>query len=323
MQKVLMIQGAKRIMDVCAKVKEEEKVLIVTDYLKTDIAETLAIAANERGAEVAVMIMKARDMDGAEPPSHVAAAMKNADVIFTPLSRSITHSNAVKEAIESGTRGIMLSAFVQDQLISGGVYGDFEKIEPFCIKVAKLLEEAKIAHLINEAGTDIKMDLTNRVGNHHTGLAHNKGDFTTVPNIEASISPVEGSAEGTIVADASIPYYDIGVLETPVKYMVEKGKIIEITGGRQAKDIAKIMADVNNDAVYNIAQLAFGLNPECKMRGVMLDDEGVLGTAHIGIGTSTLLGGEIKAPGHYDAIMWEPTLYLDDKKVLDKGEWLV
>jgi len=167
------------------------------------------------------------------------------------------------------------------------------------------------------------MDLTNRLGNHHTGLAHDKGDFTTVPNIESSISPVEGGAEGTIVADASIPYYDIGVLDEPVKYKVKEGRITEITGGRQAERISKIMAEVNNDNVYNIAQLAFGLNPECTMKGVMLDDEGVLGTAHIGIGTSTLLGGEIKAPGHYDAIMWAPTLYLDDKKVLDKGEWLI
>ena len=323
MKKVLMIKGAQRIMDVCAKVKKDEKVLIVTDYQKTEIAETLAIAANERGAETVVTIMTSREIDGSEPPSHVAAAMKNADVIFTPLSRSITHSNAVKEAIESGVRGIMLSAFVPEQLIQGGVYGDFEKIEPFCIKVAKLLETANTAHLITDNGTDIKMNLTNRLGNHHTGLAHNKGDFTTVPNIEASISPVEGSAEGVIVADASIPYYDIGVLESPVKYKVKEGKIIEITGGRQAESISKIMAGVNNEAVYNIAQLAFGLNPECTMKGVMLDDEGVLGTAHIGIGTSTLLGGEIKAPGHYDAIMWAPTLYLDDEKVLDKGVWLI
>src|SRR5699024_9410226 len=250
-----------------------------------------------------------------EPPEHVAAAMRSADVIFTPLTHSITHSNATKEAIESGARGIMLSAFIPDQLIEGGINGDFEKVEPLCTKVAKLLTNANSAHLTTPQGTNITMNLNNRPGNAHTGLAHSPGDFTTVPNIESSISPIEGSAKGVIVADASIPYYNIGVLQEPVYYEVSNGKITNITGGKQAKQIASIMENVKNEAVYNIAQLAFGLNPECKMRGVMLDDEGVYGTAHIGIGTSTLLGGKIKAPGHYDALMWKPTLLLDGKTV--------
>lgn len=323
MEQVLMMKGANRLMDVCARVREGEKVLIVTDYPKVPIAEVIASAVHERGADAVVTIMTPRELDGAEPPAHVAAAMKAADVIFTPLTHSITHSNATKEAIEAGARGIMLSAFIPDQLISGGINGDFEGIEPLCKKVADLLANADTAHLTTPAGTDITMSLAGRPGNAHTGLAHNPGDFTTVPNIESSISPVEGSAEGIIVADASIPYYNVGVLREPVRYEVTNGRIEKITGGAQAEQISDVMKNCNNDAVYNIAQLAFGLNPECKMKGVMLDDEGVYGTAHIGIGTSTLLGGEIKAPGHYDAIMWRPTLRLDDKVVLEDGEWNV
>jgi hypothetical protein len=40
------------------------------------------------------------------------------------------------------------------------------------------------------------------------------------------------------------------------------------------------------------------------MSGLTLDDEGVYGTAHIGIGTSIVLGGEIMASMHFDAVMW-------------------
>lgn len=323
MEQVLMMQGAGRLMDVCARVREGEKVLIVTDFPKVSIAEVIAAAAKERGADVVVTVMTPRELDGAEPPEHVAAAMKAADVIFTPLTHSITHSNATKEAIEAGARGIMLSAFIPEQLISGGIDGDFEGIEPLCRKVADLLAEANVAHLTTPGGTDITMSLKDRPGNAHTGLAHKPGDFTTVPNIESSVSPVEGSAEGVIVADASIPYYNIGILSEPVRYEVTDGRIVNITGGTQARQIADLMESVNHDAVYNIAQLAFGLNPKCKMQGVMLEDEGVYGTAHIGIGTSTLLGGEIKAPGHYDALMWRPTLTLDNKVVLKDGEWNV
>jgi leucyl aminopeptidase (aminopeptidase T) len=59
------------------------------------------------------------------------------------------------------------------------------------------------------------------------------------------------------------------------------------------------------------------------MEGVMLHDEGVYGTAHIGIGTSVLLGGEVKTLTHFDALMWKPTLALDGKIVLENGKWLL
>jgi leucyl aminopeptidase (aminopeptidase T) len=59
------------------------------------------------------------------------------------------------------------------------------------------------------------------------------------------------------------------------------------------------------------------------MEGVMLHDEGVYGTAHIGIGTSVLLGGEVKTLTHFDALMWKPTLSLDGEIVLKNGRWLL
>ena len=51
----------------------------------------------------------------------------------------------------------------------------------------------------------------------------------------------------------------------------------------------------------------------------MLDDEGVLGSAHIGIGTNITLGGNIKAAIHYDLLLWRPTLQLDGQIVIDEG----
>ena len=148
-------------------------------------------------------------------------------------------------------------------------------------------------------------------------------DSGRIPNIEASTSPVEGKTEGVLVGDGSIPYYDIGVLKEPVTMTVKEGKVVDIKGGAQAKMIADMAAAQDDPNVYNIAQLAFGLNPLCKMSGIMLDDEGVYGTVHIGIGTSTLLGGKIKTKMHYDVLMWKPTLEMDGKVVLKDGEWLI
>ena len=72
-----------------------------------------------------------------------------------------------------------------------------------------------------------------------------------------------------------------------------------------------------------MGELGIGLNPNARLIGVMLEDEGVLGTIHIGIGTSLTLGGLVSAPMHYDLIMWEPTIVVDGKTVQKNKEVLV
>ena len=323
MRDILMFRGAQRILDICAVLQPREKVAILTDFLKVSIARALTSAAVAMEVEPVVLVMPPREVDGQEPPETVALALKKADLILTPVSKSVTHTNAIREAVAQGSRGIMLSAFVEDQLISGGIEADFDAQRPLCEKVAKLLKKAKVAKLTTPAGTNLVMDLSNRKGNAHPGIARKAGQMTSVPNIESRISPVEGKTEGILVGDGSIPYYEIGVLRESVYMTVREGKVVEIKGGEQAETIARIMATQEDPNVYNIAQLAFGLNPQCKMRGVMLDDEGVYGTSHIGMGTSTLLGIKIKTKMHFDVLMWNPTLELDSKVVLKDGKWLI
>ena len=146
-----------------------------------------------------------------------------------------------------------------------------------------------------------------------------KGEFSTLPTVEANVSPLEGTANGIIVADGSIPYVGIGVLEEPVTLKVKNGRIVEITGGRQAEMLKNDLAEKNDPNVYNIAEHGVGLNPKCHFCGFMLEDEGVYGSCHIGIGTSTNLGGTVKASCHYDVIMKNGTIKADGKILMENG----
>jgi 2,5-dihydroxypyridine 5,6-dioxygenase len=267
--------------------------------------------------------MPPRKLDGEEPPDGIAAAMQHADLVVSLVARSITHTKAVQTALQAGARAIMLTAFTESMLLRGGIDHDFRANRKFCFQVANLLSNARQAHLTSSGGTDLWMDISDRPGNPHSGVVLGPGEMTTVPNVESSVSPVEGSAEGVIVGDASVPYYDIGLLTDPIRMDVSAGKVIRISGGPQANLIEQMMAEPNDPNVYNIAQLSFGLNPMCRMQGIMLEDEGVYGTSHIGIGTSTLLGGNVRASMHFDIIMWRPTLELDGTVVLREGQWLI
>ena len=316
-----MAKGARILAEQCASIKAGETVLVVTDYLKVNIAEMIASAVRELDAEVIMAVIAPTPIDGAEPPRAVAEAMKAVDCVLMPVTKSLAHTDATRTAIqEAGARVISLTAFTEAQLMGGGLFADFRKEKPVCDRVARLLSEAKSVHVTTKAGMDLRFSIDGRQGNSHCCIVDSAG-FTAVPNIEANISPVEGTTEGVIVGDGSIPYYDIGVIEEPIVFAVEQGFVTEITGGRQADFIRRLLAAQNDRFVYNIAQFAVGLNPMCReLTGVMLNDEGVCGTIHIGIGTSSNLGGVTKAATHFDVIVRSPTVVFDDKIVLENGE---
>jgi leucyl aminopeptidase (aminopeptidase T) len=319
MKNILMGKGSKTLVDVCAAVKPRENVLIVTDYLMTSIAESVAAAAYQAGAEVVISTILPRSGHGQEPPPPVAEAMKKADVIFTPVTYSITHTRAVKEACEAGSRIIALTDYREHMLIKGGLDADFYETREMCLKFGRAFEESSTAVLTSTGGTRLTMHKEGRPGNALYCIVE-PGQMSPSPNVEANFSPIEGSAEGIIVADASIPYLDIGVLTEPVIATVEKGMITDIKGGHQAKILADDLKSRNDPQVYNVAELGVGLNPECIMQGIMLEDEGVYGSVHIGIGTNITLGGHVKAAIHYDLLMYGATIELDGNVVLEKGE---
>ncbi|MBW2147344.1 MAG: leucyl aminopeptidase [Deltaproteobacteria bacterium] len=320
MKKVLMFKGARTLVETCAQVKEGENVLIVTDTVKfdTDIAEALAAAATAVGAEAVISVMPARLSDGEEPPKSVAEAMKKSEVFFTPVDKSITHTLAVKEALSAGARAIMMSDYTEDLLISGGIEADFNALEPICDRVVELFTKAKKAELTTPGGTRVTMNIEGRKGRVLRGIIK-PGEFGAIPNIEAGTSPIEGTAEGVIIADASVPYLGIGVLSQPIRVTVKKGIITEIEGGEEARKLQEDLANRSDPNVYNIAEIAVGLNPKARFCGIMMEDEGVLGSAHIGFGTNIMHGGNIKTELHYDLIMRNATIKLDDSLIVENG----
>lgn len=316
MKEALMLKGARKILDMCVAVRPGEHVLVAADMNKESIGQVLTSLALERGAEATLAIMTPRKRAGQEPPRGIAAAMKNSDVVLLPVSYSVTHTYAVKEAAANGARLLVLTDFTEEMMISGGIEADFKELKPTCQGVASAFAAGKRVRVTTPAGTDLEMDITGRRGNALYCIVE-PGQFSTLPTVEANVSPVEGTTNGRIVADASVPYLGIGLLEQPIVVLVEGGFITSISGGRQADILRRDLEGHNDRNSFNIAELGVGLNPKCRMIGIMLEDEGVTGTAHIGIGTNITLGGNTKAPCHYDLIMWNPRIEVDGAPVID------
>jgi leucyl aminopeptidase (aminopeptidase T) len=315
--------GAARLVTVNGRVRPDENVVIVTDEKLHRFAKLVSEAASEIGASVVTCVMPERSQDGEEPPAPVAAAMAEADVIFSPVSVSITHTRAVRSALDRGARAILMTAYTDEVLTSAGLLEtDFEAQAALCKRLGTALRAGKMLRLTSPRGTDLTFSIADRRVNVLTNIP-DPGELAPVPDIEVNVVPLEGSAKGTLIVDASVPYLGIGVLDEPISCTVEDGFVTTMEGGVQAAVLRSALEKHNDRNCFNVAELGIGLNPNAKLTGRMLDDEGVLGTIHIGIGTSHTLGGYVVAPTHYDLLMWDPTIEIDGTVVQRGTEVLV
>ena len=315
-----MKRGATVLVGTCAGVRPGERVVIVTDEERLEIAEALRAEATAVADSTEIVVSPPRSIDNEEPNAVVSAAMAGADVIFLVVTHSLAHTRATRAAIAGGARVVSMSAFTPRQMREGGLFADFRSRKPLCDRLAGALTAAEVARVTNPAGTDLRFSLSGRAGNSHACIVDGPG-FTAVPNIEANTSPLEGTTQGRLVVDGSIPYYGVGIIRDPVTFDIVDGVVRAIEGGEQATFLRELLARQDDPAVYNIAQFAVGLNPLCTdFTGEMLNDEGVNGTIHIGIGTSANLGGHVQAKTHFDAVIRAPSVWLDGRTLLRDGE---
>jgi 2,5-dihydroxypyridine 5,6-dioxygenase len=311
------LPGARRLVDICAAIRPGEVVAIVSDTDRPEsIRQAVARAVLERGA-TPVVIVTPPVPSGAEPPGPVAAAMAAADVILAPTSGAIYHTKSLLAAAEGGARFLAMTAYTPEVLQRGGIFADFASHAPRVRRLTELLTDANEAHVTAPGGTDLRVRLDGRAAVPIFGTARNPGERTGCPDMESFIAPLETSAEGVVVVDASASI--VGVLDEPIEITLRGGRAVSIEGGGAARITSALDATGHPDA-HTLAELAFGLNPDGIIRGVIVEDEGVAGTGHIALGSNVFFGGTSTAPIHLDFVYCSPTLTLDGETVIADGE---
>ncbi len=312
------------LLKVCARAKNGENILVVTDTIQKHIASAFLDSAAEIGFDVCCIEMSPRSAHGENPPQTVAAAMKEADIIFGATKYSLYHSQARKNAVKNGARFINMADYSIEMLREGPLLIDFDAQREIVFTVAKVLTEGEWVKMTASGGTEIEFSIKGRRALAETGMSISPGETSSPPDIEAELAPVEGTANGRVVVDGSIPQPGLGVLNSPIELVVENGFITEIIGRTSEAQIFRdLLQKSGNPNNYNIAELGIGLNPAATFSGSMLEDEGVFGSAHIGIGNNTAFpGGTTYADVHIDAIVRNATILIDGNPLFINGEFI-
>jgi len=303
----------------CMGAQKNESILVITDEVKREIGYSLYSNAQRLGYESLLVEMKSREFNGEEPPANVAELMKKYDVVFCPTAKSLTHTEARRNASAQGSRIATFPGITEEVMIRC-LNADYKKIAALTLKLKDIFEQTKIIRVTTALGTDISMDISGRKAFASKGLFHAKGESGNLPTGETFIAPLEGKSEGIFVVDGSMA--GIGVLSKPIIIKVEEGYATEITGGAQAKKLISILDKHGKDA-RNIAEFGVGTNHKAKISGILLEDEKVMGTIHIALGDNKSMGGSVGVSSHLDGVILKPTVYFDNKMIMKNGKLLV
>ncbi|HID63925.1 MAG TPA: hypothetical protein EYP49_14485 [Anaerolineae bacterium] len=343
-QKDQIKQGVLDMLQVNMGLKEGEKLLVVTDLLtplqwssleseelmlaseRSMLARMVAEIADESYPQCRVEFYPypATGQHGAEPGEEVARKMTQADVIVAITTYSLSHTDARQRASQAGARLASMPTFEPQMLYPGGPMAvDYQQVAKDTKVIAELLTTAQKAVVRSREGTELSFSLAGRPGQVDDGIYTAKGAWGNLPGGEAFIVPVEGSAEGQVV----VPKGSGSDITEEMTLIFQGGWVREIRGGGKGGDRLRRLMQFDSDAEEhrlrrNLAELGVGTNPNARSPINLLEAEKIKGTVHVAVGDNAHMGGRISCDLHEDFILPQPDLILDDKPVIEAGQWV-
>lgn len=320
-QKLLPRQAAEKIANELMAIKATELVAIMCDEdSPPEMIAALQAAMRDIGAEYAILLQPSRTAANKNMMNPVIEhGLERADVLIglTKSSGAPVYAAKVKELLAARRLRVMSLAMRDlDTLTTGGATADYASVKESGDALAEIWRNSREMHITSEAGTDIKAPIAFDDVIVECGYVHEAGYMAGLPDGEVSSRPVEGAANGVFVVDG--PAAIIGKPDSPIRIRVEMGKVVGVEGDcPQADELREILSTVPN--ADNIAEFGIGLNPASRPDGIFQEVKKRRGQVHIAVGDNLYYGGTVQSNVHIDLVLLDPTVYLDDRLVVDGG----
>ena len=315
-----LLSAAKTALDTCMALQKEETLLIVTDDNKRRIGQALYTVGQEMAKEALMVTMPPAAVNGQEPPQSVAKLMAQFDVVICPTTKSVTHTDARRNACSAGARVATMPG-ITEEMMGRTLKADYNQIAERTHKITKILNAGKTARITTKLGTDLVLPINGINAISSTGLVREKGMGGNLPSGESFLMPEEGKSNGVLYVDASVA--TIGkISSTPLKVTIKDGFAVKFEGGPEAQKLEEILTAFGKRGM-TVAELGIGTNHEAIITGQILEDEKVLGTIHIAWGNNVGMGGTCNVGVHIDGVVLKPTLFVDDIKIMENGRLLI
>ena len=308
-------RAAERAVVQALKLKKGESFLLVTDRAKIEIAEAVAAAAREAGAETTTYLMTEtlRPIDA--PTKLFRGLIESADAVLYMLDARIREKPFRGYMVKTGAeraRICMMPGITRD-MMERLVAIDFSAMDAFTKKVIRLVKDAERIEVENAAGTKIAFSVKGRRWINGSGDIGKKGRHGNLPAGECYTAPVEETFTGRLVISLIDDKLGRGVLE------FERGTLVRWKG----KGIGEIVANIAGDPTgMVIGEFGIGTNRGARICPNMLEAEKAFGTVHFAIGDSYGLGKN-SSKHHYDGLVDAATILINGREIAKNGRYLI
>ena len=324
-------KAAKILCEDLFKLKPGETIVITADTESDDrVVNATARAAFACDAKPMVIYTASplgvgKAADPMLPVKALAAALVETDVWIEYNNQWLLYSTAYDIAKAKNPKLRYLNACGMNASMMVRLIGrvDFPTLEKFLNHLVKITKNAKHIRVTTPAGTDVEFDndpehpVLIRGGQFDVPGSHMQpGMIAWAPDLE--------TINGAIVFDGSIVPPIVGVLGEPVVLHIKNGMIVKIEGGKEATEYENWLKSFNHSQMFKLAHISYGLHPNARLSGDIVEDERIWGATEWGIGNVGvhLVSGGIDGPSHSDGICLNSSVWLDGVQITDKGQLL-
>ena len=299
-------EAVETILSVCAGLKPGEKLLVAFDSEDKRV-DSIALSAREHGASVTTSRISGEITR--EPPSSISSKMLENDVTLFCVSEQRTllwgHADAKVAACNNGSRVLFLTQPLEDTPNAQ----ELSMMKARSNRLGDLLENVSKIKLITGPDKELEIDLAKRKSLRLSSILTAPGSWGAVPDYsEAAVAPLETGSNGKLRVNGMI--VGIGKVDAPVDLSFESGKLIEIEGGKVAREFKKLLSNYD-ESTRVLCELGFGTNHLRRDVRGEFDDKKALGSIHIALGDNHTFGGLNRSTLHIDCLMVAPKVYFD------------
>ncbi len=323
--------GARNAVNVCLRVRPEEKVCVITDAITLEIAAAIVSEIDSLGSPYNVWVLE----DWAERPlkdlpGEILADLETSQVSIFAVQAQRNELHSRMQMTDVVNRRKIRHAHmvnINRQIMLEGMRADFQKVDRLSAKVVAMVRKAQRVRAKTAAGTDLTADL-----NHNYKWLKTSGIITpekwgNLPGGEIFTTP--GEVNGTFVIDGVVGDYlcaKFGNLrQNPLTVRMKNNRLTEAHSENREleEDFWKYThTDENSDRV---GEFAIGTNIELKeIIGQILQDEKYPGV-HIAFGNpyGAHTGAEWDSSTHIDVVGRKFNIWVDDQQIMQDGKFLV
>ena len=317
----------------CMGVTAQDRVFIITDYERENLAQQVASAVLARHADVTVCFL---EHYGERPLTSFPEALRHDLVQARP---TVTYYIATAKPGEIGFRIPLLPFLVQElkvrhghmigideNLMAEGMCADYDEVFSLTNQVYDLVRHAKTIHVTSAKGSDVTATFHEHwrwIPCH--GHYHEQGKWGNLPEGEVFTAPA--TVDGVLVCDVLGDHFSqkYGVLEHPVVITVKDGYVTGVTceDAAVANELRDYLFSVPNG--NRAGEFAIGtLTSLKKFTGNLLQDEKMPGL-HVAFGNPypQFTGADWNATIHVDVIPACCTITVDGRVIMRDGEFTI